>query len=127
MSNKGFTLIEVIVALAIFALASVVISQSFMGGLISLEKFNLLDSRDETFKLIDRRVMGIRDRGEMERGGSMKTLEKGFARWDVETSETAVEGLYKVVVHVELPDQKLEGRPYAFGDSFYLFRPEWAQ
>ena len=59
--KKGFTLIEVTVALAIFAIAVVALTQSFLGGMFSLETFTFDNSKEDALQFVYNQILSKGD------------------------------------------------------------------
>lgn len=68
--KKGFTLVEVTVALALFGIAVVVLTQSFLGGMFSLESFKFDNPEDKDLHFIYSTVISLEKRADVENGGS---------------------------------------------------------
>lgn len=127
MKKKGFTLIEVTVALAIFALASVALTQSFLSGMFSLERFEFAKSNEDSVMFVYSQVLEVKERRDLEEGGVIKTIESGEATWSAKVQKTSLLGLYKVDVKVVFDDEKLFKKPKTYNEEFYLYKPEWAE
>lgn len=125
--KSGFTLIEVTVALAIFALASVALTQSFISGMFSLENFKYHDSMEDSLMFVYSQVLANKERKDIEKGGDIKTIESGTVKWNAKIEKTTVLELYKVTVNVTFDDEKFFKKPQNFQEEFYLYRPEWAE
>lgn len=125
--KQGFTLIEVTVALAIFALAAVALTQSFLGGLFSLENFKFDDSKEDSLMFVYSKVISVKERGAVEKGGSIQTIESGIAKWSASIEKTAVLELYKVIVTVVFEDEKFANLKRPHQEEFYVYRPKWAE
>lgn len=125
--KQGFTLIEVTVALAIFALAAVALTQSFLGGLFSLENFKFDDSKEDSLMFVYSKVIALKERSELEKGGSIQTIENGLAKWNATIEKTEVLELYKVNITVTFEEEKILKLIRPHEEEFYLYRPKWAE
>lgn len=124
--KKGFTLIEVTVALAIFAIASVALTQSFLGGMFSLETFKFDDRKEDSLMFVYAKVMAHKERKDLEKGGTIDTIESGTAKWSAKVQKTSVLELYKVDVTVVFDDEKFANKA-SHKEEFYVYRPKWAE
>lgn len=125
--KKGFTLVEVTVALAIFGISVVVLTQSFLGGMFSLESFKFDSPEDDAFMFVYDRVISL-NKQNIESGGSITLFNKGVAKWGGAVQTTLISGLYKVTLNVSFAEDKkssLKNKNYT--ESFYIYRPEWPE
>lgn len=125
--KKGFTLIEVTVALAIFALASVALTQSFLSGMFSLENFKFDDAQEDSLMFVYSQVLNTKERSDVEKGGSIKTIESGDVKWSAKVQKTSVLDLYKVDINVVFDDEKFAKKPQSYREEFYRYKPEWSE
>lgn len=127
VKNKGFSLIEVTIALAIFALASVVFTQSFLGGMFSLESIKFNDAQSENVNMAYRHILAIESRDDLLKGGSMQSLNRGLLVWGASVKATDVTDLFKATIQVKFPEEKLAKKSESLiEEDFYLFRPGWS-
>lgn len=124
--KKGFTLVEVTVALALFGIAVVVLTQSFLGGMFSLESFNFDKPEDDALIFIHDQVIS-QAKQSIENGGSINTVTHGVAKWGGTVQSTSVFELYKVILNVSFEGDKSSLKPKNYTQTFYLYRPEWAE
>lgn len=124
--KKGFTLVEVTVALAIFGIAVVVLTQSFLGGMFSLESFKFDNSREEALRFIYNRVIRLEKRGEVEKGGVIETIDVGEVKWEARVEPMEVEKLYRIGVRVFFQNEKNAAKSKEYLEEFYVYRPGWS-
>ena len=117
LGNKGFTFIEVMVALALFAIATLLLSQSFINGLIC--KRALLQENPKALYLdIVRRSLYRMKREQVAASHyfySPNDQEK-MVQWGGKVVTTNFLGLYQIVV-------KFKGDEETF--NFYMRRRDW--
>lgn len=131
--KKGFTLVEVTVALALFGVAVVVLTQSFLGGMFSLESFKFDSTDDEALMFVYDQVL-VLGKQDIEHGGAITTANNGVAKWSGSVQSTSVLELYKVILRVSFEEKKSlalsktksKSQPKTYTEEFYLYRPEWA-
>lgn len=121
-SNRGFTLIELTVALALFAIATVIISQSFLGGMLSLEAFKYNNPEEDALRNVYNQILTLENRSDLQNGGTIKTPNLGTAKWTAEITFTPTLELYKVNIHVSF-----DTSPKTFQETFYTHTLNWAE
>ncbi|MBD5778439.1 prepilin-type N-terminal cleavage/methylation domain-containing protein [Pelagicoccus sp. NFK12] len=125
--SGGFTLLEVLVALALFFMAVTFFSMTYLNTLMAIEGTRLNQGLEQDMAAIRRQALLIADVEELEEGGEVVTGEHGLARWRVEYEPTQVADLFLVTLSVELdPDDKEKGATEAT-EQFYLTRPSWSE
>ncbi|MDQ8197200.1 prepilin-type N-terminal cleavage/methylation domain-containing protein [Pelagicoccus enzymogenes] len=125
--SGGFTLLEVLVALALFFMAVTFFSMTYLNTLMAIEGTRLNQGLEQDMAAIRRQALLIADVEELEEGGEVVTGEHGLARWRVEYEPTQVADLFLVTLTVELdPDDKEKGATEAT-EQFYLTRPSWSE
>lgn len=125
--KKGFTLIEVTVALAIFGIAVVVLTQSFLGGMFSLESFKFDNIEKEALLFVYNRALSLDNCRDVEKGGAIKTLEKGIAKWTGTVQQTSTLNLYRVTLGVTFQEEKFSKKARSHEEEFYVYKPQWKQ
>jgi prepilin-type N-terminal cleavage/methylation domain-containing protein len=122
------SLIEVLVALAIFALAAVGLSAAYGNILLARAAMERLDQDDESMRLARAAVLApealanktVRQAG--ERLSGRVTLSDGtLAEWEAELSSATVDALFLVTLTVRRDGETTERM-----QSFNLYRPAWA-
>jgi prepilin-type N-terminal cleavage/methylation domain-containing protein len=122
------SLIEVLVALAIFALAAVGLSSAYGNILLARAAMERLDQDDESMRLARAAVLApdaltdktVREAG--ERLSGRVTLSDGtLAEWEAELSSATVDALFLVTLTVRRDGETTERK-----QSFNLYRPAWA-
>lgn len=123
--RAGFTLVEVLVALAIFSLAAVVLSSSYLNILTSYEAASRGALINEDIAFARQLVLAESDREKLEQGGEFDTAGNRHVRWSVQISSTNLADLFNVAFTCEVSDP---ARPD--GDkvtqNFTILRPTWS-
>jgi general secretion pathway protein I len=121
---RGFTLIEVLVALCIFALAAVVLGASYLNVLTSYEVVSRGTTTSEDFAFARQLILREPDRKKLEQGGEFDTARGMRARWSVDITSTTVPDVYQVAFSCSLSDPaRLE--PDKSTQTFLVLRPTW--
>jgi prepilin-type N-terminal cleavage/methylation domain-containing protein len=123
-AGTGFTLIEVLVALCIFAMVVVVLGSAYLNVLNSYEVVARGTQVNEDFAFARQQVLNEPDRKKVEQGGEFDTAGGRHARWSVEIESTPVADVYKVAFTCEISDPaRPEGDKQT--QTFMLLRPTW--
>ncbi|MGB0344954.1 MAG: PulJ/GspJ family protein [Coraliomargarita sp.] len=124
--RRGFTLIEVVVALAIFAAASVGLTMAFTSILTARQHGVQSDLLDADLRAVRIQLLLEPDLEAAEEGDTMETLSCGEAEWSAEIQPTDVVDLFQVRFFVEFTDPP-EGLPDTYSETLYLLRPTWSE
>lgn len=127
ISNRsGFSLIEVVIALAIFAMAAVVLSDTFVNALLAREKGVSNDARNRDIRVVRMQLLLEPNLKEAEDGGAYETLSNGEADWEAEIEPTNVIDLFQVIFHIKFSDPQ-EDQEAHYEETLYLLRPTWSE
>ena len=122
--RRGFTLIEVLVALSIFAMAVVVLGSSYLNVLIGYETVARGTQVNEDFAFARQLVLREPDREKLEQGGEFETAGGRRAAWSVEITSTTVPNVFNVAFTCELNDPT-RTQPDKLTQTFTVLRPTW--
>ncbi|HUR58291.1 MAG TPA: prepilin-type N-terminal cleavage/methylation domain-containing protein [Opitutaceae bacterium] len=123
-ARSAFTLLEVLMALVIFALAAVVLGSAYVNVLNSYEVAarGTLTNPDATFAR--QIVLGEPDRKKLEEGGDFDTAGGQKLRWSVEITSTNIADLFNVALTLESGDRPGNTPPTPM--VFTVLRPTWS-
>ena len=127
-SLKGFMLVEVLIALAIFGLSAVYLVD---GAFIASRTIRIMkDTRELEQDLLWARSEIFRetDYEKMEEGGDLPTISMGEIRWETEIEMTAIVDLFRVKLLLEYDGNDELG--VESGERTYnmlMFRPAWGR
>lgn len=121
---KGFSLIEVVIAVAIAGIAFFMLTQTFFNVLLTLESLEAESDHQKDVRFVRRTVIQITDRDEIEDGGEITTLDLGEAEWRMEIEETEIVDLFKAALEIEFENP--DGEPIEYAETLYLMRPTWS-
>ncbi len=123
---KGFMLIEVLIALAIFGLSAVfLVDGAFVASRAAQQ---MKDTRELEQDLIWVRseVLKIADYEKFSEGGDIETLSMGSVTWAADVEMTDVLDLFQVVLRLEYDGNDDYGiEPGERESAMYLLRPTW--
>jgi general secretion pathway protein I len=123
-ARDGFTLIEVLVALSIFAMAAVVLGSAYLNVLNAYEVVARGTQINEDFAFARQQVLNEPDRKKLEQGGEFDTAGGRRARWSAEIESSTVADVYKVTFSCEISDPA-KTEPDKQTQVFMLLRPTW--
>ena len=121
----GFTLVEVLVSLAIFALAAVVLGAAYVNVLNGYDAVSHRQEHEQDLRLVRAQVLAEPDRKLVEKGGTFPLPQNRSAQWTASLQETAVADLFRVTFRCEIGEPS-RPRPWVREESFLLLRPTWS-
>jgi general secretion pathway protein I len=125
LDKFAFTLLEVLLALALFSISVVVLSASFVNVLNSIEAVKVDQTLEQEMAFVRSVVLTAPDLDFLEEGGEISTVGLGFARWEAIAEPTEVADLFKVEIKItfegrdDVPERIIE-------QSLLLLRPAWS-
>ena len=127
-TRKGLTLLETLVALALFLLAGAALIESCSNALNGIISVIELEDHGQTHRFAIRQVIRIADRDEFESGGEMETVDGAALSWKAEVEETSILDLFKVDLTLQHREQTEfgEGEEIEHNVTLYLLRPDWS-
>ena len=125
-NRSGFSLIEVVIALAIFAMAAVVLSDTFVNALLAREKGFSNDARNRDIRAVRMQLLLEPNREDAEDGGTYETLSNGSADWKAVIEPTNVVDLFHVKFRIRFSEPQ-EDQEAHYEETLYLLRPVWSE
>ncbi|MGK0309931.1 MAG: general secretion pathway protein I [Lentimonas sp.] len=124
--RSGFSLIEVVVALALFAMAAVVLSETFVNVLLARERGTNNDARNRDIQAVRMQLLLEPNREEAEEGDTYETLSNGSANWEATIEPTNVIDLFQVQLQIEFQAPQ-DDQETSYQETLYLLRPTWSE
>ena len=127
-SSKGFMLIEVLIALALFGLSAVYLVD---GAFVAARTIRVMkDTREMEQDLLWVRgeIFKEPDYEKIKDGGDIQSLSMGEVRWETEVEMSDVLDVYQVTLTLEYEGNEELG--FEGGErvsKMYLFRPTWGK
>jgi general secretion pathway protein I len=121
----GFTLIEVLVGLAIFAGAAVVLGATYVNVISSYDAVARRNEHEQDLAFVRAAILGESDRKTVEQGGDFALPDNRTAHWEAKVEEATVADLFRVSFHCELRDPA-RAQPWVRDETFMLLRPTWS-
>ena len=123
--RRGFSLLEVIVALAVFALAAIVLGAAYTNVLTAYEVVQRANQTDEDIRFARAQLLAEPDRDKAEKGGDFIAAGGRPVKWHATIETTTTADLFTVTFVCELADAPIGGRKVVT-EKFTLLRPTWA-
>lgn len=123
-NDSGFSLIEVVIAIAVAGISFFLLTETFFNILLTLDSLESQSDYQKDVRFVRREIIQIADREELEDGGEITTLDLGRAVWQVELEETEIVDLFQVDLSIEFENP--EGEPIEYREKLFLLRPTWS-
>ena len=124
-SRHAFTLIEVLVSLAIFALAAVVLSAAYLNIISSYSEMGGRQQAEEDWKWLRLSVLSEPDRKKVEDGGRLALQNGQQLVWSATIESTDVADLFRVNLKAETA-QTTGPEAWQRSQTVQLLRPTWS-
>jgi len=126
--RPAFSMIELLVALALFALVVATLSQSIHNALYGMEVVKADNEEEPLYRFALRQILMIEERELLEDGGTLTTPDGRTIDWEAELEVTDILDLFTLRLELSLPteDLSLFDRQPERRERLYIFRPGWA-
>jgi len=124
--SRGFTLIEVVIAVALFAMATTILTSSFVNALLASERSQSNETRAADIRAVRLQLLLETNLEDATAGDLIETLGNGEAIWQAEIEPTEVVDLFRVQLSIEFQDPQ-EDQNETHQESLYLLRPTWSE
>ena len=125
-NTDAFSLIEVVIALAVFGLASTVLMSSFVDALLSRNGTSNKSLIDNDIRAVRMQLLLEPNIEAAEDGNEYDSLSSGEASWTATINPTNLVDLFKVDFSIKFSDPP-EGQSESYREILYLLRPTWSE
>ena len=123
--RKAFTLLEVVVAMALFAVTVGVLAQAANNALRATLIADARVSREQDRFFLRENILAIEDQATLETGGEIETPESGSVTWSAYVYPTTAADLFFVTLVFEFPaGETLPAETLT--ETLYAYRPAWS-
>ncbi|MFT5837181.1 MAG: prepilin-type N-terminal cleavage/methylation domain-containing protein [Candidatus Azotimanducaceae bacterium] len=123
---KAFSLIEVVIAVAIFGMAATVLMSAFVSALLARERGVSIDLLNADIRAVRMQLLLEPNLDDAEDGDEYETLNSGEASWQAMIEPTNVVDLFQVQLSINF-SESLEDLPTEHVETLYLLRPTWSE
>jgi general secretion pathway protein I len=121
----GFTLLEVLVALAIFAFASVVLGSAYINVLVGYDIAQRANARNEDLDFARAQMLAEPDHDKAEQGGEFDSANGRHVSWHAQIDSTQTADVFAVAFTCEINDPSARA-PDTATQNFMVLRPTWS-
>ena len=122
----AFTLVEVLIAVAIFAMAASVLMSAFVNALLSRESAAKYDLINADIRAVRMQLLLEPNLEDAEDGNEYETVHSGKASWEARVEPTDVVDLFQVELSIRFSEPP-EGLVADYSEKLYLLRPTWSE
>lgn len=123
---RAFTLIEVLIALTVFAMAATYLTSTFVNALTARERSVSNDILHADIQAVRMQLLLEPNLDDAEDGGDYPTLSHGEAFWQTIIEPTEIVDLFQVELAIEFSEPPEDG-PERYEEKLYLLRPTWSE
>lgn len=125
-ARRGFTILEVLVALAIFAMAAIVLASAYLNILHGYDVARRGNVADADLAFARSLVLNEPDREKLEQGGEFEGAQGRQVRWTAEITSTNTADLFTVVFTCTMSGGDGQKEPEENVEVFTVLRPTWS-
>ena len=122
----AFTLVEVLIAVAIFAMAASVLMSAFVNALLSRESVAKYDLLNADIRAVRMQLLLEPNLEDAKDGNEYETVHSGEASWEARVEPTDVVDLFQVELSIRFSEPP-EGLFADYSEKLYLLRPTWSE
>ena len=128
MSRRGFTLLEVLMALVIFAVAAVMMGAAYVNVLNAYDIVGRGNFRSEDVSFARQQLLAESDREKAEEGSDFEGADGARVTWRATIEQTQLPDLFRVEFICEVAATTAgQPQPAPAREVFFLLRPSWSQ
>jgi general secretion pathway protein I len=121
----GFTLLEVLIALAIFVLAAVVLGSAYVNVLTGYDVAQHANARNEDVDFAREQMLAQPDHDKAEQGDEFDSSNGRHVSWHAQIDATQTADVFSVAFTCEINDPDAHA-PETVTENFMVLRPTWS-
>lgn len=125
-ARLAFTLMEILVALAIFALGAIVLGAAYVNVLNGYAIVARANQSNEDLAFARAQLLAEPDRKLVEEGGDFESTGGRRVKWSATIASTTINDLFTVTFVCEVSDPA-NSDPETITQTFTLLRPTWSE
>lgn len=125
-SRSAFTLVEVLIALTVFAMAGTYLMSTFANTITARERSVSNDLLHADIQSVRMQLLLEPNLEDAEDGGDYPTLNHGEARWEAFIEPTDIVDLFDVELSIDFSEPP-EGHSGQHRERLFLLRPTWSE
>lgn len=125
-ARRAFTLMEVLIALAIFGLTAVELGAAYLNLLQMHAALRARDTAEDEVRWARAAFLAEKDRALAERGGDVTLPDGRRAIWRSTIAPTNVSDLFDATLDIEIPPAAGGGENTRVTQTLRLLRPDWS-
>ncbi|MFT3829538.1 MAG: prepilin-type N-terminal cleavage/methylation domain-containing protein [Opitutaceae bacterium] len=123
--RQAFTLLEVLLAVTLFAVAVVVLTSSYLNLIEGLAAVRLDREFEQEVRWVREQVLVQTDQEELAKGGEMTSPAGAKISWSAQVQPAAMVDLFTIELQVEMAVGKREARRHQ--ERLVVLRPSWSE
>ncbi len=124
-ANRAFSLPEVLIALLIFFMATIVLAGAYVNVLNSYQAANTANDNDADIAFARSQLLAQADLQTAETGASFDASDSRHVTWSATVDTTDTTDLFSVTFTCQIDDPTLP-QPKKVVQTFMLLRPSWS-
>ena len=124
-ASRGFTLLEVLVALMIFVMAAAVLGSAYVNVLNGYDLAQRANERHEDIEFARALLLAEPDRDKAEQGGEFASANGRHVSYHAQIDPTQTADLFAVAFTCEINDPSAK-KPETVTENFMVLRPTWS-
>jgi general secretion pathway protein I len=122
---RGFTIIEVLVALAVLVMSAIMLGAAYLNVLNSYAAMTRAGARNDDVKFAAEAILAEPDRDTVEKGGDFDNADGNRVQWKATIDPTETADVFSVTFECTISSS--QAQPDVTHQTFLLLRPTWSK